>query len=142
VRGALQASVPCGTGALAASLLISSEVPPKTAGASGQVTLTLNQAAGTISGSWNVSGPSGNITAAHIHQQAAGSNGPVGLPFSSLPPGGGQFTTTNTGVAAQLIANILANPAAFYVNIHTVQNPGGETRGQLGCVASGRQVWV
>src|SRR5207244_11065553 len=102
VRGPLLVRTACGTGALGASLLPSNEVPPKSAGAIGEVTLTFDQAAGTVTGTWNVSGPSGNITAAHIHQNAARANGPVVVPFSPLPTAGGRFTTTTT-VAPQLI---------------------------------------
>ncbi len=44
----------------------------------------------------------GTAVAAHIHQGAAGSNGPV-----------------------------VANPADYYVNVHTAQYPNGAIRGQL-----------
>jgi plastocyanin len=142
IRGQLSAPVGCGTGTLGALLLPSNEVPPRTAGATGEVTLTFDRAGGTITGTWNVVGPSGNIVAAHIHQNAAGANGPVVVPFNPLPTGGGRFSTTTTGVAPELIANILANPSAFYVNVHTDLNPSGETRGQLGCVAAGRKVFL
>lgn len=142
VRGPLQPPASCGTGTLNTTLLPSSENPPKSAGASGDVTLVFDQTAGTIAGTWNVGGPSGNITAAHIHQNALGANGPIVVAFTPLPTGGGRFSTTSTAVASQLIANILANPSAFYVNVHTDVNLAGETRGQLGCVASGRRVWA
>jgi hypothetical protein len=101
------------------------------------VTLAFNPAAGTVTGRWNVVGATSNIVAAHVHQNAAGANGPIVVPFSGVPPAGGQFTTTST-VAPELIANILANPSAFYVNAHTAVNPAGETRGQLGCL----RVWL
>jgi plastocyanin len=146
VRGQLQPAATCGspplgTSTLGATLLASSEVPPKS-GATGSVTLAFNEAAGTIEGSWNISGPTSGLVAAHIHQNAAGANGPVVVPFSPIPTAGGRFTTTTTGVSPHLIANILANPSAFYVNVHSEQNLGGETRGQLGCVASGIKVYL
>jgi hypothetical protein len=34
-------------------------------------------------------------------------------------------------VTAEVMNNILANPAGFYFNAHTVLNPGGAVRGQL-----------
>ena len=34
-------------------------------------------------------------------------------------------------VATDLAKEIVANPAGFYVNIHTAAKPGGATRGQL-----------
>ena len=30
------------------------------------------------------------------------------------------------------VAQILANPAAYYVNVHNADYPGGAVRGQLG----------
>jgi len=65
----------------------------------------------------------------HIHQGAAGVNGPVFIPL----PGtwvGGNFSGTTTANAAD-IAAVLANPAGFYVNVHTTDFPGGAIRGQL-----------
>ena len=35
-------------------------------------------------------------------------------------------------VAATLIDEILANPAGFYVNVHTTEHPAGAIRAQLG----------
>jgi plastocyanin/Cu/Zn superoxide dismutase len=142
VRGQLQGAATCATGTLGAGLLPSNERPPVVAGATGDVTLAFNEAAGTIEGSWNVSGPTSGLVAAHIHQNATGANGPVVVPFSPIPSAGGRFVTTTTSVSPHLIANILANPSAFYVNVHTDQNLGGETRGQLGCVASGNKVYL
>jgi len=34
-------------------------------------------------------------------------------------------------IPADQANSILANPAGFYVNIHTAANPGGVARGQL-----------
>lgn len=79
------------------------------------------------------------ITAMHIHRGAAGVNGPVVID-SGLP---GRVENTQTGslntqgllpktaAATDLIQEILANPAGFYVNMHTLRAPGGEIRGQL-----------
>jgi plastocyanin len=131
VRGPLQIASPCGSQTLGATLSPGSEVPPRS-GATGDVALAVDPAAGTIVGTWSVTGASSNIVAAHIHQNAAGANGPIVVPFDGAPASGGQFTTTST-VAPELIANILANPSAFYVNVHTQTNQGGETRGQLAC---------
>ncbi|NWF84015.1 MAG: CHRD domain-containing protein [Bryobacteraceae bacterium] len=79
------------------------------------------------------------ITMMHIHRGAAGVNGPVVID-SGLP---GRVENTQNGAlntqgvlpkAAEttaLIKEILANPAGFYVNMHTERAPGGEVRGQL-----------
>jgi MYXO-CTERM domain-containing protein len=94
-----------------------------------------------------------NLAAAHIHAAALGVNGPIvfgffGAPLNDNNPNdvvispfatgvGGTISGkwdapegNNTTLAAQL-SNIQAGNT--YVNFHTVQFPGGETRGQLLC---------
>ena len=74
-----------------------------------------------------------NITGAHIHIGAAGVAGGVVV---DLDPFGADVTgnkashcvTTTPEIAAQ----IMANPANYYVNVHTTAYPGGAIRGQLG----------
>jgi len=67
-------------------------------------------------------------TAAHIHEGAAGSNGPVIVPFTMISdnvfvaPDGAQLTD------AQYASYKAGN---LYVNVHSVKNPGGEVRAQL-----------
>ena len=68
---------------------------------------------------------------AHIHRGAAGSNG--GIVVQLVAPGAsGASVGCTTGVATTLIDEIIANPAGFYVNVHTTTNPGGAIRAQLG----------
>jgi hypothetical protein len=49
----------------------------------------------------------------------------------STADGVGTFTASGISVPAATIQNIINNPAAFYFNVHSTQNPGGFTRGQL-----------
>ncbi|MEP6793977.1 MAG: CHRD domain-containing protein [Saprospiraceae bacterium] len=66
------------------------------------------------------------VTASHIHQGAIGSNGGVIFPLTSSIIGNvasGEWDTTD-------FLDALMN-GGLYVNIHTVNNPGGEIRGQL-----------
>ncbi len=73
-----------------------------------------------------------NVTAAHIHVGATGTNGPVVVPLYS-----GQTTSGRTeGVLAEGtitnpdLAQALCN-GNYYVNVHTTAHPGGEIRGQI-----------
>ena len=73
--------------------------------------------------------------AAHIHKGAAGTNGPVVVNLAA--PGDGDaadcLTEGEAGkfVGGQTVAEILANPENFYVNVHNAEYPGGAIRGQL-----------
>ena len=77
----------------------------------------------------------------HIHAGAAGANGPVrfdtGLTSGNtlqLASGSGNvFRQVEIDSAEEITAleALLADPSAFYVNLHTPQNPGGFIRGQL-----------
>jgi hypothetical protein len=79
-------------------------------------------------------------SAAHIHEGARGANGPVVVNLArpedgdaadcltegeALPNGNPAFAPGTT------VAEILANPAAYYVNVHNPEFPGGAVRGQL-----------
>jgi hypothetical protein len=68
-------------------------------------------------------------TAAHIHQAARGVAGPVVLPLATPVDG---RSSKCYGVDKQLAAGIIANPSAYYVNVHDAAHPKGAIRGQLG----------
>jgi hypothetical protein len=68
--------------------------------------------------------------AAHIHKGAAGTNGPVVVPFTA-PGADGNSSGCAAGDPA-VIADIIANPAGYYVNVHTKEHPAGAIRSQLG----------
>lgn len=71
-------------------------------------------------------GLSSTVTASHIHQAAIGSNGGVIFPLTSSIIGNvasGEWNATD-------FLDALMN-GGLYVNIHTVNNPSGEIRGQL-----------
>ena len=82
------------------------------------------------------------IILAHIHEGAAGVNGPVRVD-SGLTPGnpivlsnvGGNISRSNLAVTPAIAAGIIANPAGFYFNVHSQANPGGVVRGQLAAAA-------
>jgi hypothetical protein len=103
----------------------SQESPPVTTSGSGRGTITV-AADKTVSGSVMTTGVAG--TMAHIHQAAAGQNGPVIIPLTKTAentwsvPAGAKLTD------AQFEAFKAGN---LYVNVHTDANKGGEVRGQL-----------
>jgi hypothetical protein len=101
------------------------EVPPaKTAGTgSGTISVSADK---SVSGSVTTTGVAG--TMAHVHEAAAGKNGPVVIPLSKSGdstwsvPAGAKFTD------AQYKSFKAGN---LYINVHSAANPGGELRGQL-----------
>jgi hypothetical protein len=100
------------------------EVPPVKSAGSGSGSITINDD-GSVSGSVSASGFT--PTAAHIHEAAAGKNGPVIVPFTKdgdkFGPAAGAKLTPD-----QMKAYKAGN---LYVNIHSAANPGGEVRAQL-----------
>ena len=101
------------------------EVPAVKTAAKGSGTVMIN-ADMTVSGSVTTTGVAG--TMAHIHQAAAGANGPVIIPLAKsgdstwmVPPG-----------AKLTEAQYKAYKAGeLYINVHSAENKGGEVRGQL-----------
>jgi hypothetical protein len=78
-------------------------------------------------------GTVGNVTASHLHNAAAGSNGGVLFhlaPSPNFPAGtrGGIITGTQVLTAAQLTE---IENSRTYINIHSATYPAGELRGQL-----------
>ncbi|HVR42285.1 MAG TPA: CHRD domain-containing protein, partial [Thermoanaerobaculia bacterium] len=80
----------------------------------------------------SVGGLGSMVTAAHIHTGVAGEPGPVLIGFAdSSRPFMNGVPVTVTGIDPADAAAILANPAGYYVNVHTTQFPAGAVRGQL-----------
>ena len=82
--------------------------------------------------------PGTTIVGAHIHPAPAGTNGPViistGLATANtvtLPSGSGEFTFRGVFSDPAVVQQIVNNPGAFYFNVHSPNNPGGFSRGQL-----------
>jgi hypothetical protein len=142
-----------------ATLTSANEVPPianAEAGAAGTATITMTvtrDGAGEITGGTidfqvNLTNfpVSATPTIAHIHEAAAGSNGPIrvntGLAAGQVTiaaNGTGSFTRSipsGTAWDANIARALIANPAGFYFNVHTSLNPGGVVRGQMSLTSS------
>jgi hypothetical protein len=103
----------------------SNEVPPVTTSASGTGTVTINPDH-TVSANITVRGMT--ATASHIHEGAAGANGPVIVPFTKTGD-----NTFQASPGAKLTDSQYASYKAgnLYVNAHSAEHPGGEIRAQL-----------
>lgn len=101
------------------------EVPPVQTSASGTGTVDV-AADGTVNVRVTVTGMT--ATAAHIHQAAAGANGPVIVPLNKA----GDNTFVSAPGAKMSEAHLAAYRAGnTYLNVHSARNPGGEVRAQL-----------
>jgi len=67
-------------------------------------------------------------TAAHIHEGAMGKDGPVKVGLDT--PKGGATKGCKSADAA-VVKDMMANPANYYVNVHSKDFPKGAVRGQL-----------
>jgi Cu/Zn superoxide dismutase len=102
-------------------------------GARGTFTATVSKSDSGASISWEMSfsGLTGAAVAAHIHQAATGSPGPV---LHALC-GPCQTPLTGTGNLTQAVLDAIEAGNA-YVNVHTPTNGPGEIRGQLSTTAA------
>jgi Cu/Zn superoxide dismutase len=130
--GTVAQGATCASGVLAATLNGASEVPAVSTAGTGSVRLIVDPVSGVLTSAWGVGNLSSAIVAGHIHEGAVGVNGPIVVPFADLPAAGGSFSLLSSAPPTTL-ANVLANPGGFYVNLHTSFAPQGEVRGQLSC---------
>ena len=104
---------------------------PGASSGTGSGTLTLN-ANNTVTYNITFANLSSGINNAHIHGPSAPPGTPAGV-LVALNFTAGQTSGTLSGTTAALSGAGLSSFLAgnTYVNIHTVNNPGGEIRGQI-----------
>ena len=127
VRGQVRALNP--PTAFNALLSGAGENPPVTTNAVGVSRLTLSNDLNTLSYTVAVSNIT-NVITAHIHFGSTAQNGPIVFPLGSAPTPTSPITGAVTLSTAKHLVDLLTN--FNYVNVHTMDNPGGEIRGQIG----------
>lgn len=110
---------------MAVPLTGGAEVPPVNTSASGTANITIMPDR-MVSGTVKVSGfvP----TMAHIHEAAAGKNGP---PIVTLSKTGDDSFAVPADAKLSDAQQKSYEAGNLYVNVHSASNPGGEIRGQL-----------
>ncbi|MBL9149015.1 MAG: CHRD domain-containing protein [Phycisphaerae bacterium] len=112
------------------NMLGANEIPP--ADPNGTCIGVVNIDTGTNTISWDLAYTNlAPLTTMHIHTGAAGVSGPVLFDMGIATTGGAGTLIQSKPAPPATIAQILADPAGFYVNLHTSEFPAGAVRGQL-----------
>jgi hypothetical protein len=101
------------------------EIPPVTTSATGTGTITVG-ADRSVSGNVTISGMA--VTVAHIHEAAAGKNGPIVVPLTKTSDSIWSVPADVKLTDAQYESYKAGN---LYFNIHSAANKSGEIRGQI-----------
>ena len=82
---------------------------------------------------YDLGGAAVTMTGLHVHRGGRGVNGPIVLDSGLGTPVASTAGTValRVPVVAGVADEVIANPAGFYVNLHTSANPNGAMRGQL-----------
>ncbi|HEY2338666.1 MAG TPA: CHRD domain-containing protein [Burkholderiales bacterium] len=113
-----------GSNAKSLKLTGAEEVPPVSTPATGSGSIRVAED-GSVSGSVTTTGIAG--TMAHIHQGAAGANGPVIVPLTK----NGDTYSVPAGAKLNSAQMDALKSGNLYVNVHSAEHKGGEIRAQL-----------
>lgn len=120
--------LPDGIVVLFSELSSAQEVPSFDSPAGGLASVTLDEAASTLTIHVNTSGLS-DATAAHLHRAFGGLNGPVEIGLTQDGTNPAHWLAERQALDATQLAAVLAGET--YINVHSPANPGGEVRGQV-----------
>lgn len=103
------------------------EVPAVNTDAAGVAALYLNPGKDSLCINISFTGTSSTVTGLHIHEGAAGTNGPVVWNLTN------SILNNQVGITIPITAAELAKfmKGMYYLNLHTTDNPSGEIRGQI-----------
>lgn len=90
---------------------------------------SFDEAGGTITYTVSVAGNSEPVAAAHLHEAPVGEAGDPVVTLDAAAVNAG--TEASVDVAPELVAEIAANPAEYYLNVHSPSFPAGFARAQL-----------
>jgi CHRD domain len=120
------------------------EVPPADPDGTGTASVTVDPEAGTLCYSVSTANIVTPITAAHIHEGAAGTAPAANIRvhfstavadadgvFSGCAVNPGDYNVPAGVTIQQFLTGLVANPTNYYVNVHNSIYPGGAVRGQL-----------
>jgi hypothetical protein len=99
--------------------------------ATGTAAITLDAATSRLTGSVTLSSPTNAVTAVHLNDADAGSNGAPVVSLAETPAGSGIWTVPETAAALTASQADKFKAAGFCVMADTLANPEGEIRGQL-----------
>lgn len=97
---------------------------------SGTAVITINPGLGTVCWELSVTGITLPASGSHIHIAPTGMPGPIVVHLSA-PDANGYASGCHEDVSRELLIDIMANPAGYYVNVHNSDYPLGALRGQL-----------
>ena len=107
------------------------ETTSSTSQASGHTQIKVYES-GLIEWKVKIHNPAGEtFTAGHIHRAPAGSPGPVVQPLFSGPTTDTHLDIRGSVTNPALARALIADPANYYVNFHTLTNGPGAIRAQL-----------
>ena len=119
------------SGTVSTKLTGKEEVPPIFTKGRGSAEIELKPDEMMICYKLKVSNIQSPTREAHIHKGPLGTNGPRVLNLRPPPGTDGKSSECIPEVRRNLMVAILKHPHRYYVNIHTVEFPEGEVRGQL-----------